>query len=25
VFVAQVLGDADHQGAGTRPITVNVG
>jgi photosystem II stability/assembly factor-like uncharacterized protein len=25
VFVAQVLGDADHRGAGTRPITVKVG
>lgn len=25
VFVAQVLGDADHRGAGTRPLTVRVG
>jgi hypothetical protein len=23
-FVAQVLGDADHRGAGTRPLTVRV-
>ena len=25
VFVAQVLGDADHRGAGTKPLTVSVG
>lgn len=25
IFVAQVLGDADHIGAGTRPLTVRVG
>jgi hypothetical protein len=24
VFVAQILGDADHAGAGTRPLTVKV-
>jgi hypothetical protein len=24
-FVAQVLGDADHRGAGTKPLTVSVG
>lgn len=24
VFVAQVLGDADHRGAGTKPLTVGV-